>query len=56
MTEGQVTALQAWDAWDDDGAGQRSHADNWLKDYPRILREAAELNGMVMLPVVIRPE
>ena len=56
VTEGQVTALQAWDAWDDDGAGQRSHADNWLKDYPRILREAAELNGMVMLPVVIRPE
>lgn len=58
VTEGRVTALQAWDATDalDDAAAVRSTAaDRWLKDYPRILREAAELSGTVMLPVVIRP-
>jgi hypothetical protein len=28
-------------------------ADRWLSDYPRILREAAQLDGTVMLPVEI---
>ena len=54
LTEGQVTALQAWD--DNGAAQQASGVNSWLKDYPRILREAATLDGTVMLPVVIRPE
>ncbi len=52
VNEGQATALQAWSA--EDGSGQLSGVESWLKGYPRILREAATLDGMVMLPVVLR--
>ncbi len=49
LTEGQTTALRIWS---DDGAA--SDADEWLSDYPRILEQAALLEGTVMLPVVVR--
>ncbi len=50
LVEGWETVLQLRrdpDAVPDTGA------DRWLSDYPRLLREAAQLHGTVMLPVVI---
>lgn len=48
LTEGQTTALKVWG--DDGGAWGPVR---WLSDYPRILQEAALLEGTVMLPVVV---
>ncbi len=50
LVEGRETVLQLRR---DGDAIPATGADRWLTDYPRILREAAQLNGTVMLPVVI---
>ncbi len=50
LTEGQTTSLQVWR---DGGAVGDSGVNRWLNDYPRILRDAALLEGTVMLPVVV---
>ena len=48
--EGCETVLQLRHEAD---AVPATEAGRWLSDYPRILREAAQLNGTVMLPVVL---
>ncbi len=50
LIEGCETVLQLRREGD---AVPATGPDRWLTDYPRILREAAGLNGTVMLPVVI---
>ncbi len=50
LSEGQTTSLEVWR---DGGAADDSGANRWLNDYPRILRDAALLEGTVMLPVVV---
>ena len=50
LAEGCETVLQLRR---DGDALPATGADRWLSDYPRILREAAQLNGTVLLPVMI---
>ena len=50
VVEGRETVLQLRHAGD---AAPATGAGRWLTDYPHILREAAQLNGTVMLPVAI---